>query len=193
MRGFSVVSHSTFGIISPRPLKRVISGLLRPLPCSFSIRSLCAVVQRPVGFLADVDAIERRLREEDAALRDQAGHVAVDERQQQRRDVMAVGVGVGEDDDLAVAQPRRVEVLAEPAAERGDQVRQLLVLEHLRERRALGVEHLAAQRQDRLRRAIASLLGGPAGRVTFDDEDLADSSRFGGRAVTELAGQREPR
>ena len=37
--GLSVVSHSTFGIISPRPLNRVISGLPRPLPCCFRIRS----------------------------------------------------------------------------------------------------------------------------------------------------------
>ena len=36
---------------------------------------------------------------------DQLRQVPVDERQQQRRDVIAVRVGVGEDDDLAVAQP----------------------------------------------------------------------------------------
>jgi hypothetical protein len=30
VRGLSVVSHKTFGIISPRPLKRVISGVARP-------------------------------------------------------------------------------------------------------------------------------------------------------------------
>ena len=45
---------------------------------------------------------------------------------------MAVGVGVREDDDAAVAQPGEVEVLPETAAERGDQIGQLLVLEHLR-------------------------------------------------------------
>ena len=100
-------------------------------------------------------------------------HVPVDERQQQRRDVVAVGVGVGEDDDPAVAQPREIEVLAQPAAERRDEVRQLLVLEHLGQRRALGVQHLAAQRQDRLARAVAALLGRTAGRIAFDDEELA--------------------
>ena len=40
-------------------------------------------------------------------LRHQLRQVPVDEGEQQRRDVIAVGVGVGEDDDLAVAQPRR--------------------------------------------------------------------------------------
>ena len=105
--------------------------------------------------------------------RDELRHVAVDERQQQRRDVMAVRVGVRQDDDAAVAQPRQVEALADAAAERGHQIRQLLVLEHLRERRALGVQHLAAQRQNRLARAIAALLRRSAGRVALDDEDLA--------------------
>ena len=87
--------------------------------------------------------------------------------------MVAVGVGVRQDDDAAVAQPRQVEALADAAAERGDQVGELLVLEHLRERRALGVEHLAAQRQDRLTRAVAALLRRPAGRVALDDEELA--------------------
>ena len=65
---------------------------------------MCASSSAQKRLLADVDAIERRLRQEDAAGGDQLRHVPVDERQQQRRDVMAVGVGVGEDDDLAVAQ-----------------------------------------------------------------------------------------
>ena len=106
-------------------------------------------------------------------LGNQLRQVAIDERQQQRRDVVAVRVGVGEDDDLAVAQARQVEALAHPAAERGDEVGELLVLEHLGERHALGVHHLAAQRQDRLTCAVASLLGRPAGRIAFDDEQLA--------------------
>ena len=86
---------------------------------------------------------------------------------------MPVRVGVGQDDHPAVAQAGQVEVLAEAAAERRDEIRQLLVLEHLRQRRALGVQHLAAQRQDRLPRAIASLLCRAAGRIAFDDEQLA--------------------
>ena len=69
---------------------------------------------------------------------------------------------------------------------------ELLVLEHLRDRRALGVQHLAAQRQDRLTRAIAALLRRSAGRVALDDEDLALLAA-GRRAVAELAGQREAR
>jgi hypothetical protein len=40
------------------------------------------VVERPERVLADVDSEERRLREVDAARRDQPGHVAIDERHQ---------------------------------------------------------------------------------------------------------------
>ncbi|MGC4082644.1 MAG: hypothetical protein QM736_11165 [Vicinamibacterales bacterium] len=105
VRGFSVVSHSTFGIISPRPLKRVISGVARLpfLPCILSMCVLLRVVERPVGLLADVDAVERRLREIDLARGHELRQVAIDEREQQRRDVVAVGVGIREDDDLPVA------------------------------------------------------------------------------------------
>src|SRR6185436_9027329 len=60
---------------------------------------LLLFVERPVGFLADVDAVERRLREVDASGGDQLRQVTVDERQEQRRDVMTVRVRVGEDDD----------------------------------------------------------------------------------------------
>ena len=112
--------------------------------------------------------------------------------EQERGDVVAVRVGVGEDDDLAVAQLRQLEVLAEAAADRGHQIGQLLVLEHLGQRRALGVQHLAAQRQDRLARAVAALLRRAAGRIAFDDEELAALARGVG-AVAQLAGQVEAR
>ena len=74
---------------------------------------------------------------------------------------------------------------------RGDQIRELLVLEHLRERRALGVQHLAAQRKNRLPRAVAALLRRSAGRVALDDEQLAAVARRIG-AVAQLARQVEP-
>src|SRR4029453_8781757 len=105
------------------------------------------LVQRPVGVFADVDPVQRRLRQKDAARLDPFGDGPGDERQQQRRDVVAVRVGVGQDDDAAVAQTRQIEVLPEAATERNDQVRELFVLEHLRQRRALRIQYLAQQRQ----------------------------------------------
>src|SRR4051812_27060409 len=149
-------------------------------------RFLVRIVERPERVLADVDAIERRLCEEDLAALDQLRQVPVDERQQQRGDVVAVGVGVRQDDDLAVAQLLEIEVVPEAAADRGHEIRQLLVLEHLGERRALGVQHLAAQREDGLPRAIAALLRRSAGRIAFDDEQLA-AFAAGVGAVAQLA------
>ena len=68
--------------------------------------------------LALLDAIERRLRDEDVAALDQLLHVAEEERQQQRADVRAVHVRVGHDDDLAVAQLGEIEiVLADAGAD----------------------------------------------------------------------------
>src|SRR6185369_17155428 len=99
-----------------------------------------------------------------------------------------VRIGVGEDDDSPVAQARGIERLAQAAAERRDQIRKLLVLEDLRERHALGVEDLAAQRQHRLPRAVATLLGRPARRITLDDEELRVFAA-GMRAVAQLAGK----
>ena len=81
------------------------------------------LIQRPIRFFAHVDAEERRLRDVDIALVDERAHVAVKERQQERGDVVPVRVGVHQQDDLVVAQLRHVEVLAEPAAERVDDVR----------------------------------------------------------------------
>ena len=60
--------------------------------------------------------------------------------------------------------------------------------QHLVEARALDVEDLAAQRQHRLELAVAALLGGAAGRIALDDEDLG-LGRVALLTVGELAGQ----
>ena len=116
--------------------------------------------------------VQRRLRDVDVAALDQVAHLPVEERQQQRADVRAVDVRVRHDDDLVVAQLLGVELLADAGAERGDQGADLLARQHLVDARALDVEDLAAQRQDRLEGAVAPLLGGAAGRVALDDEQL---------------------
>ncbi len=105
--------------------------------------------------------------------------------------MLAVAVGVHQEEDAPVAQLGLVEVGAEAAAERAHDVLQLLVAEHLGGRRLLGVEHLAAQRQDGLRAPIAPLLGRAAGAVALDDEELALGG-IGGGAVGQLARQVEP-
>ena len=83
---------------------------------------LVRVVARPVALLAHLDSIQGRLRDVDVALADQVGHVAEEEGQQERRDVVAVRVGVHQQDDFAVAQAVDVELLADAAADRGHEV-----------------------------------------------------------------------
>ncbi len=102
--------------------------------------------------------------------------------------MVAVGVGVHQEEDLAVAELRDVEFAAAAAAEGRDDVGQLLVPRDLRRVRLLGVEDLAAEREDRLRLAVAPLLGRAARRVSLDDEELG-FGRIGGGAVGELAGE----
>ena len=139
--------------------------------------------------LALLDAIERRLRDEDVAAQDQLLHVAEEEREQQRADVRAVHVGVGHDDDLAVAQLGSVEiVLADPCADGGDQRADFLVAEHLVVARFLDVENLSLERQNGLEAAVAALLGGAAGRFALHQEQLA-TLRILLLAVGQLAGQ----
>ncbi len=100
----------------------------------------------------------------------------------------AVDVGIRHDDDLVVAQLVGIELVAYPGSERRDERADFLAGQHLVHARALDVEDFAAQRQHRLERAIAALLGRAAGAVALDDE------QFGFRgvallAIGELAGE----
>ena len=125
----------------------------------------------PVG-----DAVERRLGDVQVPFLDQRLHVAEEEGQQQGADVAAVHVGVGHDDHAAVAQAGQVEAVADAGAQRRDQRLDLVVGQDLVQPGALGVEDLAAQRQDGLEVPVAALLGRAAGRVTLDDVQLASWS-----------------
>ena len=80
-----------------------------------------------VGVVAGVFAqgagrnpIERRQGHEDPALTDRLGHDPIEEGDEQRRDVGAVHVRVGHDDDAVVAQLVGVEVIAPRAAADAD-------------------------------------------------------------------------
>ena len=112
-----------------------------------------------------------------------------EEGQQQRADVSAVRVGVGHDHDFVIAQLGEVEILADARAQRRNQRAIGLVSEQFVEPRALDVEHLAAQRQDRLCASIATLFGRTPGGVAFDDEELGQL-RIALRAIGQLARQR---
>ena len=118
------------------------------------------------------EPIERRHREIEMAVVDELRHLPVEEGDEQRRDMGAVDVGVGHDDDAAVAQILVAVMHAGAAAERLRQIGELLVLRQLVLAGRGHVEDLAAQRQDRLRGAIARLFGRAAGAVAFDDEQF---------------------
>ena len=115
-------------------------------------------------------------------------HLAVEEREQQRADVGAVDVGVGHDDDLVVAALGDVLVFADAGADGRDHAADFLVGEDFVFARLVGVDDLAAQRQDGLELAQAAAFGAAAGRVTFDQVQLALFDVAAG-AVAELAGQ----
>ncbi len=105
---------------------------------------------------------------------DELGHVAEEEGEQQGADVRAVDVGVGHEDELAVAEARGVEVfLADAAAEGGDHGADFLVAEHLVVACFFDVEDLAFEREDGLEFAVAALLGGAAGGFALDEVELA--------------------
>ena len=78
--------------------------------------------------------------------------------------------------------------LADAGADGGDHRLDFLVLENLVEPRFLDVDQLAADRQDRLITAVASLLGRAAGGIALDNVELGQL-RIALGAVGQFAGQ----
>ena len=109
--GAMVVSRSCVGFISPRPLKRVTTGLVR----EFSVGDALAAPARArasssayMHFLAGIDAKQRRHAHVHVPCGHQRAVVAQEQRAQQRRDVLPVAVGVREDADLVIAQAGQI-------------------------------------------------------------------------------------
>ena len=124
--------------------------------------------------LAFFDRIQRRLRDEHVAALDQLLHVTEEERQQQGADVASVHVGVGHQDDFAVAQFGGIEIFfADAGAERRDHGANFFVPQHLVVARFFDVENFSLERKDRLEAAVASLFGGAACGLAFDQEQFA--------------------
>jgi len=90
--------------------------------------------------------------------------VPEEEREQQGADVGAVDVGVGHEDDLAVADFGRVEVvLRDACAEGSDHAADFFVGKHFVVAGFFDVEDFALEREDGLESAVATLLGGATG------------------------------
>ena len=136
-----------------------------------------------------LDAIERRLRDVYVPLLDQLFHVAEEKCEQKGADVRSVDVGIGHQDDLAVTQLGDVEIIfADAGAERGDHGADFLVSEHLVVARLLDVQDFSLQRQDGLKAAVASLLGGAAGAFSLDQVNFT-TLRLAFGTVGQLARQ----
>jgi hypothetical protein len=111
--------------------------------------------------------------------------------EQQHLDVGAVHIRITEDADLAVAQPRQVNLVTRRVRIDTDGHRDVVdlvvgeeaVLLHLP-----GVEHLATQRQDGLRLLVAAHLGAAACGIALDEEDLVEA-HIPAFAVGELTRQ----
>ena len=144
--------------------------------------------------LLALDAVKRGLGDVDVAALEQALHLAIDEGEEEGADVGAVHVGVRHDDDFVVAGLVGVEAadglaaLADAGADGGDEGPDFLVGENLVETGLLGVDQLAAEREDGLEAAVAALFGGAASGVALDDVDLAQGGVALG-AVCEFAGE----
>ena len=99
--------------------------------------------------------------------RDQRFHVPVEEREQQGRNMGAVHVRIGHDDDFSVPCLADVEVFPDAAAESRDHVLDLIAGKHTVQTGFFHVQDFTAQRQYSLELPVTSLLGAAAGRITF--------------------------
>jgi len=104
--------------------------------------------------------------------------------------VGAVHVGIRHDDDAVVTRLVGVEVVADAAADGGDERGDGVARERAVQTGALHVEDLAAQGQDGLVLTVARLLGRAACGVALYNEDFGLARVLGG-AVRQLARQAE--
>ena len=140
-------------------------------------RGLGRVVLQVHLLLAHQGRVQRRLRHVDEASFDQRLHLAEEEREQQRADVAAVDVGVGQQDHLVVADLVDVELLGQPGADGRDERLDLDVLEHLVDAGPLDVEDLAPDGEDGLGTGLRASLAEPPAELpsTMNSSDSRGS------------------
>mmetsp|Transcript_23799 Transcript_23799/g.42852 ORF Transcript_23799/g.42852 Transcript_23799/m.42852 type:complete len:202 (-) Transcript_23799:3695-4300(-) len=119
---------------------------------------------------------------------DHRPHLGEKERHQKRRDMGAVHVRVGHDDDLVIAQVVHVEFRPQTHAKRLGQIRNFRVGAEFRRRSTQHVQDLAAQGKKRLGLAVPRHFGGAARAVALHDKQLG-SVAVGRRTIDQLAGQ----
>ncbi|ABA48493.1 conserved hypothetical protein [Burkholderia pseudomallei 1710b] len=149
------------------------------------------LLRRLLAARGRVDPEKRRPRDEHVAALDQLREMLEEQREQQHLNVRAVDIRIRQDADLAVTQVRHVDAVVRAVridADRHRDVVHLVVREQAIALGLPGVEHLAAQRQDRLVFLVAAHLRGAARRIALDEEQLVARDVLG-LAVGQLAGQ----
>ena len=96
---------------------------------------------------------------------DQFGHLAVEKGDEQRGNVGAVDIGVSHHDHFFIAQVFVPVVDSSARTQRLDEIGKLLILSQLVSAGRGDIEDFTPQRKNSLRRAVARLFGGAAGRV----------------------------
>ena len=130
--------------------------------------------------LLALDLVERRLGDVDLAGANQFGHLPEEEGQEQGADVGSVHVGIGHDNDAAVAQLGDIEAafllavaillrLADAGADGRDHRLDFVILKKLVFARFLDVDQFAADGEDGLVTPIAPLFGRAAGGIALDN------------------------
>ena len=121
--------------------------------------------------------------------RDNIWHLPIEESEQQRTDMRAVDIGVGHDNDLVITQLFNVEIItANARAHCLNERANLLGRQHLVKARALHIQDLTLQGQDRLILAVAALFGRATSGIPFDQEEFG-LCRITFLAIGQLAGQ----
>src|SRR6185312_6104361 len=115
-------------------------------------------------------------------------HLPKEERQQQGADMLAVHVGIGQDDDLAVADLADVLDVLDIDADGRDEGGDFLVLQEFFEAGLFDIKDFAAEREHGLEHAVATAFGAAAGGIALDEEEFALAA-FAGGAIEELAGE----
>ena len=99
--------------------------------------------------------IKRRLRDVEVTGFDQIGHVAAEESEQQRFDVLPVDIRIRHDDDLVVADLFNIEgpfliAITNAGSDGGDHGLNLTILKRAVKTGLLDVDHFSSQREDGL-------------------------------------------
>ena len=112
------------------------------------------------------------------SLKNQLWHKPIEKCQKQGADMRTVHIGIGHNDNLVVAKLADIKVVAvslRKTASKGiDHGLDLGIGKDFVNASFFYIQNLASNRQDGLEMAVSGSLGGTAGRISFDDKNLAD-------------------